>query len=92
MLSVVGNFVAAPWPPPVLRVFNEVMFFSQEYGDNKPADFSCRDKLCKPRTNELKTSAAVPLNTSELAAKKKKRALPSALFVYLHGVVGLEFV
>lgn len=86
-----AQFVAALWTSPVLTVFNEVMFFSQQCEDNKPADLSCGFKPCQPTANKPKTLEAVSQKNSGLATTKKAAFL-SAVFVYLHGAVGLEFV
>lgn len=87
--------VAAMWSPAVLTLFNEVMFFSQQSEDNKPADLSCGYKQpCQPTANKLKTFASrQSVRRIVVWSGDEGRSVSvAAVFVYLHGVVGLEFV
>lgn len=70
--SLVICFVAALWTPWVLTLFNEVLFFSQQYEDNKPADLSCGRKSCQLTVNKLRILVAISPKNSGLAATKKE--------------------
>lgn len=71
------------------------MFFSQQSEDNKPADLSCGYKQpCQPTANKLKTFASrQSVRRIVVWSGDEGRSVSvAAVFVYLHGVVGLEFV